>query len=439
MKTKHIFKLTIILSFVLLCSCKQKHNNDIYAGPPSATEFYYTFYDGMRLFNGEYKAFTSYITDTIGDTIYQDFYTIGDYYRNNKDEYCIGEHVIRKRPVIGTDAPMWLDTISIKYYIKVNSSIKELEFPQLLQGAAIVPDGKDMYYIFVKTSPEYLSFKYYKESYYVSKNCGELSFLTSITDMSFACLKIKKVGDNFYFLGQNDEECPACHVAGEQTYAFSQMPYSGEIFDVLNIDGKEYLYGCKSGYRNDQSTDFIRQPVVWINGVIDTISMPNNAKSGCINCAVKRGDDIYLGGNIDGIPAIWKNNEVIGTFNYFPQHGLKWRVKFCGETDVYLTSSTITEMAITNDKIYSCAMAYTTCQYFAYPYEITWDITLNPAKYKYNYDFVELVNDGTIETDENFYDYATMDGAVLWGTFLRDNRAPWKTHRSRARVNLVYE
>ncbi|MDO4190229.1 MAG: hypothetical protein Q4D14_00900 [Bacteroidales bacterium] len=386
----------------LLTSCKPNPNE---ATNITGVEYYYIQrYHPSKATANEYYLILNDAIDSIKNDIeirrgedsliyYWSSYIPMDYLRVNEHEIILGTHFTTD--MSGTDTV----TTQNPYYC-IDGVRKEIYFDEKVSGIYIIEEDGNYYFILEGKTVNYIT------PFYVSENGGTPKFLCNIPHYlhggtATRIRNIRKFGNDYYFVGGSDNR-PAFIKSGESMIQLTTHPSYGYAYEILLIDDKEYIFG----FHNDTAR-------IWVDGEMHTVPLEAEYSQSKVKCAKKIGDDIYMGGEVNGKPAIWKNQKMIGRYSQLDCSS--WIGEFIGK----YKQGCVANFEVIGDKIYSIAFLYNTMQN-VYPCAIEWDFSGEEVVANMYYELPDLIKENEVEwvdygnTKQYWFENTSDEGAHIW-------------------------
>ena len=411
---KHAITLFVI-AVVFLCSCRQElelagHNYYYIIKTRNYNNFkvgsYFLFDDQVKSLG---NVLSTQIEDTLGCTNVPKVITsyINDCFKN-EDKTCFtgGKSTIIAYydSIIGTTVT---EESNCSAFVEINGVRKYFDIPGLSEGILIINEGEDTYFIIQSTIR---ATEFTTVTYYVSVN-GEEPLLLGENHQEIYSLRnadikrCKKFGDKFYFVGTKDNVAFYCEASQIKT-PFYLSDYGGCAYDFVMKDSIIYECGKSQG-----------KAFLWKGQEPYELPVPAGTKESEARCIVVVGEDMYIGGRIDAEPAIWKNGELLATYTEFPPVWSDYYVKGVQETNSDYKPITeefgwVCAMEIENDVIYSIVETSNYVPDYK-RFALEWHFNDSQVDFDYDFDLVEMLRNGTIVMDDNFYG-ESIAGHITW-------------------------
>ncbi|MDO4191470.1 MAG: hypothetical protein Q4D14_07325, partial [Bacteroidales bacterium] len=239
---------------------------------------------------------------------------VSDLYLENGHTYLTGQilvdnrkHVFDPETGLQTDESSH-DSIGSYPFLEIDGVIKDItpkdsrvKKIHVFRGMRFYHDGKKLYTI-LGGDIEYHTFPWGDRQYidyYIIEDGGEPYYISSYG--YWGAYDIAKVGDDWYVVG----ECggrPAYQMASEYGSTIFLGPITndnGAIMDVTDHNGEPYMVGKRQG-----------APFTYYRDSISYLKLDTTLRSGTALFVKKIDGDIYIGGEIDDKPVLWKNGKV---------------------------------------------------------------------------------------------------------------------------------
>ncbi len=230
-----------------------------------------------------------------------------------------------------------MDTVAYPF-LEIDGVIKDItpkdprvKNPNKFCGVHFISDGKKLYTI-IRGDAEMRELPQGRceyADYYVSEDGGEPYYIGSFE--RFAVGEIAKVGNEWYVCGKWSTS--ACFQNSTETKMFiAPLEKGGLLNGVVDYHGEPLMVGRMGGYPITFYHDSISKlPGLdfWVDGEAIFAKIING--------------DLYIGGELHGHPAIWKNNELIVLIKELPK----------GFNDLFFT-----DIEVVGDMIYVVGEGY---------------------------------------------------------------------------------
>ncbi|MDO4190796.1 MAG: hypothetical protein Q4D14_03795 [Bacteroidales bacterium] len=341
--------------------------------------------------------------DQEGNYTYTEYYFVSDYYRSNDNEMVLGTHVRVNNKITPCD------TLICPYW-EFNGVKHDIQMPIRSKGKGIIERNGDYYFIIEDFSDGNDNY-----TYYLSKNGETPVRQFELVGHGKKIRKTRLMEDQLYFVGEYYES-PFFITTGESLTRLCAYPDGGYVYDACWVDGIEHFFGTKNNVACE-----------WVDGVANVLPSEVEGVSSSIKCIQQVGDDIYMGGNVGGDPAIWKNGELIARFT-----GIDRSHSFSAGPNGIVTvykNAAVCDIEVVGDKIYSAIQLITENVEMMFAAAV-WDLSVEPVEVEMMYELKDILK-------ENDVTYSEIDPKRYWFSNTPDYGVNiWNANYSMPRINI---